>query len=78
MFNFLGEFAHAVKMEKSELMRRMIEHYFLMYFSNNQTTTYEDLKDQFLKMTPKSSSSSLPVGGLEHKVVSEGKEQGND
>ncbi len=73
LFDFVTEFSRAVKMEKSELMRRMIEHYFLMYFSNNQTATYEDLKTQFLKITPK--SPSLPTG--EQHKVSESEEKSN-
>lgn len=71
MFEFLGEFAQAVRMEKSELMRRMIEHYFLLYFNNKQVSTYEELKCQFLEMNK--SPSGLPVG-LEQKIVSEGEE----
>lgn len=62
-FNFVNEFAKSVKMERSELMRKIVEHYFLMYFSNNQTSTYEELKDKFLSIQPKSLSEEQQITG---------------
>lgn len=77
MFEFVKDFSASVKMETSELMRTIVEHYFLMYFSNsNRTATYDDLKCQFLEMNPKSPSSLS--GGLEQKIIPERKEAGND
>lgn len=48
MFAFLTDFSRAVNMDKSELMRKLVEHYFLMYFSEGQKPTYEEVKFQFL------------------------------
>jgi len=50
MFNFLQEFSTSVKMERSELMRKIVEHYFLMYFSDSNIQTYEELKTRFLNI----------------------------
>jgi len=50
MFSFLQEFSQSVRMERSELMRKIVEHYFLMYFSDSNTDTYEELKGRFLNI----------------------------
>ena len=63
MFSFLQEFSKSVRMERSELMRKIVEHYFLMYFSDANIDTYEELKSKFL---------NIPSSVTEQEVVSQG------
>lgn len=48
MFSFLEEFSKAVGVERSSLMRNIVEHYFLIYFSGSSIASYEDLKKKFM------------------------------
>jgi hypothetical protein len=52
MFDFVESFSKAVNIEKSELMRKLVEHYFLMYFSSEKNNTFEQLKQEFIGSDP--------------------------
>jgi len=47
MFDFVESFSKAVNIEKSELMRKIVEHYFLQFFSTSKNDTFERLKAEF-------------------------------
>lgn len=54
MFDFVESFSKAVNIEKSELMRKLVEHYFLQYFSSEKNNSFEALKREFTQQDPTS------------------------
>jgi len=51
MFDFIQSFSVATNIEKSELMRKLVEHYFLQFFSSEKNETFKKLKKEFSKET---------------------------
>ena len=48
LFDFINDISKEMGIERSELIRRIILHYFMAYFTGKFNNSYEELKKEFL------------------------------